>query len=66
MTDTPDTPTSAGPSPLQQIPPAETIRRRLADLAHERSLLQQMLRLAVRRERDCAARATEGGPEDAA
>jgi hypothetical protein len=38
-------------SPVQQIPPAEDIRRRLADLAQERSLLRQLLRVAVRRER---------------
>jgi hypothetical protein len=46
-----DTPTAAGTSPLQQIPPAETIRRRLAVLAQERSQLRQLLRIAVRRER---------------
>jgi hypothetical protein len=42
-------------SPVHQIPPADTIRRRLADLAQERSLLRQLLRLAVRRERDLTA-----------
>jgi hypothetical protein len=42
-------------SPVQQIPPAEAIRRRLADLSHERSLLRQLLRVAVRRDRDLAA-----------
>jgi hypothetical protein len=41
-------------SPVQQIPPAESIRQRLADLAHECSLLRQMLRLAIRRERSLA------------
>jgi hypothetical protein len=44
-------PNDSTATPVQQIPPAETIRRRLADLAHERSLLRQLLRLAVRRER---------------
>ena len=49
----PTTPSSTedAPSPVQQIPPAETIRRRLADLSHERALLRQLLRLAIRRER---------------
>jgi hypothetical protein len=39
------------------------IRRRLVDLSLERSLLRQLLRLAVRRER---GQATEGGPINAA
>jgi hypothetical protein len=50
MASTPST-TETAPSPVQQIPPAEEIRRRLADLSHERSLLRQLLRVAVRRER---------------
>jgi hypothetical protein len=41
-------------SPVEQIPPAETIRHRLTELAYERSLLRQLLRVAVRRERDLA------------
>jgi len=49
-------------SPVQQIPPAQTIRRRLVDLAQERSLLRQLLRLAERRERALAA--PSGGPRD--
>jgi hypothetical protein len=47
-------------SPVQQIPPAEAIRRRLALLAQERSMLRQLLRLAERRER--ALDASQGGP----
>jgi hypothetical protein len=39
-------------SPVEQIPSASIIRRRLADLAQERSLLRQLLRVAVRRERE--------------
>ncbi len=38
------------PSPIQQVPPADVIRRRLADLSRERTLLRQLLRIAVRRE----------------
>jgi len=46
-------------SPVQQIPPAESIRHRLAALAQERSLLRQLLRLAERRER--ALNCAQGG-----
>jgi hypothetical protein len=49
--------TESTASPVQQIPPVEAIRRRLADLTHERSILRQLLRVAVRRERDLAVRA---------
>lgn len=34
------------PQPLESIPDETTVRRRLADLAHERTLLRQLLRLA--------------------
>jgi hypothetical protein len=38
-------------SPAQQIPSTVTIRRRLAELAQERSVLRQLLRVAERVER---------------
>jgi hypothetical protein len=59
-------PTPSAQSPIQQIPPVDTIRRRLTDLAQERSLLRQLLRLAVRRERDRATQGSVGGPDHAA
>lgn len=55
--------------PLEQIPPPDVIRRRLADLARERQLLRQLLRVADRRERDlraAQAAAPVGGPHRAA
>ena len=48
------------PSPVDQIPPADQIRERLAALGRERQLLRQLLRLAQRRERDRAT-APQGG-----
>jgi hypothetical protein len=65
MTTTPQTPPPSGASPVEQIPPVGAIRQRLADLAHERSLLRHLLRLAVRRERALAAGRTEGEVLDA-
>ena len=42
-------------SPVEQIPQAEVIRRRLGELAYERSILRQLLKAAVRRERGLAS-----------
>ena len=50
MPDAPPTTAEPSQSPIQQDPPADVIRRRLVDLSRERSLLRQLLRIAVRRE----------------
>jgi hypothetical protein len=61
----PSTPALPDPpsSPVEQIPPAAVIRRRLAELARERALLRQLLRVADRRER--TAEDAPGGSSDA-
>jgi hypothetical protein len=51
------------PSPVETIPSPEVIRTRLADLDYERSMLRQLLKVAVRRELDLAARAAHGREE---
>jgi hypothetical protein len=56
---TPPTADSQPLSPVDAIPTAAEVRQRLAQLAREAALLRQLLRVAVRRERDLAARQGE-------
>jgi len=43
------------PQLLKDLPPAAVIRQRIADISTERSLLRQLLRIAVRREQAAAS-----------
>jgi hypothetical protein len=52
-------------SPVEDIPPADRIRGRLADLFSEVALLRALLRLAERRDRLKSRRQQKGGADAA-